>query len=227
MNELSAPAVSKGVQQGELRINEIFYSIQGEAQSAGWPTVFIRLTGCPLRCQYCDTAYAFHQGQRLSLDDIEQTLKKYSVRHVTISGGEPLAQPASLTLMTRLCDLGYEVSLETSGALDISRVDRRVIKVVDVKTPASLEVHKNRLENYAQLQPTDQLKFVICDRADFDWACQFIVKHALDTCCTIWFSPSYEQLDATELADWIIQAQLNVRLQLQLHKLLWGDKPGV
>ncbi|MDF1760001.1 MAG: 7-carboxy-7-deazaguanine synthase QueE [Coxiellaceae bacterium] len=210
-----------------LRITEIFYSLQGEADTVGWPTLFIRLTGCPLRCQYCDTEYAFHGGKRISLDDIvAQAQKHTTLKHITVSGGEPLAQPAVILLMKRLCDLGYAVSLETSGALDISKVDDRVSRVVDIKTPDSGEVSKNRWQNMGLLQPNDQLKFVLCSRADYDWAKQIIEEHQLLSCCPVLFSPSFEQIKARELADWIVVDQLPVRFQLQLHKILWNDEPG-
>ncbi|MDF1795173.1 MAG: 7-carboxy-7-deazaguanine synthase QueE [Coxiellaceae bacterium] len=210
-----------------LRITEIFYSLQGETDTIGWPTLFIRLTGCPLRCQYCDTEYAFHGGKRQTLDAIiEQAQTHKTLRHITVSGGEPLAQPAVISLMQRLCDLGYEVSLETSGALDISKVDDRVSRIVDIKTPESGEVAKNRWQNMDLLQANDQLKFVLCSRADYDWAKQIIEQHQLLSRCPVLFSPSFEQIKARELADWIVVDQLPVRFQLQLHKILWNDEPG-
>lgn len=214
-------------QKNALRVTEIFYSLQGESYAAGWPTVFVRLTGCPLRCQYCDTAYAFQGGQRLSFDEIIQTIQAYSVKHLTLTGGEPLAQPGSLLLLKQFCDLGYEVSLETSGALDVSGVDERVIKVLDVKTPASLEADKNRIQNFDYLQTKDQVKFVICHREDYEWAKTFVSQHQLTQRCTVWFSPSYQQLEPRWLADWMLEDQLPIRLQLQWHKLLWGEVPGV
>lgn len=209
-----------------LRINEIFHSLQGEADAVGYPTVFVRLTGCPLRCQYCDTEYAFHAGDWLSLNDIEAQVRGYEARHVCVTGGEPLSQPNCLKLLERLCDLGLEVSLETSGALDIAAVDARVSRVVDVKTPGSREDAHNRIANFELLGPKDQLKFVICSREDYDWSKAFLQEHALPQRCRILFSPSYNQVAATALAEWILADRLPVRFQLQLHKVLWGDTPG-
>lgn len=209
-----------------LRITEIFYSLQGETRTVGLPTVFVRLTGCPLRCTYCDTAYAFQGGQWLSLQTILSEVKKYRTHYVTVTGGEPLAQKACLLLLTQLCDEGYEVSIETSGALDVSLIDNRVIKVVDFKTPGSGELEKNFWENLAFLLPHDQIKFVICDRADYEWAKHILDQHQLPTICSVLFSPSYHDLPAGQLADWILQDQLPVRFQIQLHKFLWGDAPG-
>ena len=209
-----------------LRITEIFYSLQGEARSVGCPTVFIRLTGCPLRCGYCDTSYAFQGGEWYSLDDILQEVARYNTRHVTVTGGEPLAQKPCLNLLTRLCDAGYQVSLETSGALDVSAVDSHVIKVMDIKTPASGEVDKNLDSNLQYLSSQDQVKFVMSDRQDYDWAVAFLQQHQLADKCEVLFSPVHGQLDARQLADWILADQLPVRFQIQLHKLLWGDEPG-
>jgi 7-carboxy-7-deazaguanine synthase len=209
-----------------LRLTEIFHSLQGETRTVGLPTVFVRLTGCPLRCQYCDTAYAFHGGKKHELDDIVAEVAKYNAHYVTVTGGEPLAQKACLELLTRLCDEGYEVSLETSGALDVSGVDPRVIKVVDIKTPGSAEVEKNYWENMSQLLPHDQVKFVICDEADYEWAKQIMSQYQLIDRCEVLFSPSFEQVKAGDLADWILRDQLSVRLQIQLHKYLWGDVKG-
>ena len=209
-----------------LRISEIFLSLQGESTTAGLPTVFVRLTGCPLRCHYCDTAYAFRGGEYKDLNDVVTEVASHQVRHVTVTGGEPLAQPACLALLTRLCDAGYQVSLETGGALDISRVDSRVMKVVDLKTPGSGEVDKNLYRNLDHLSPRDQVKFVICDRADYEWACDMLDRYRLATRCEVLFSPSYGQQDATRLADWIVDDRLPVRFQVQLHKILWGDEPG-
>ena len=209
-----------------LRITEIFYSLQGEARSVGCPTVFIRLTGCPLRCGYCDTSYAFQGGEWYSFDDIFQEVARYNTRHVTVTGGEPLAQKPCLNLLTRLCDAGYQVSLETSGALDVSAVDSRVIKVMDIKTPASGEVDKNLDSNLQYLSSQDQVKFVMSDRQDYDWAVAFLQQHQLADKCEVLFSPVHGQLDARQLADWILADQLPVRFQIQLHKLLWGDEPG-
>jgi 7-carboxy-7-deazaguanine synthase len=209
-----------------LRLTEIFFSLQGETRTVGLPTVFIRLTGCPLRCGYCDTAYAFEGGTWYDLDTILAEVKKYNTRYVTVTGGEPLAQKSCLALLTALCDAGYEVSLETSGALDIVPVDTRVIKVVDIKTPGSGEVAKNRWENISSLLPTDQVKLVICDREDYDWAKGKIAEYHLIEHCEVLFSPSFHQLNPGKLADWILFDQLPVRLQIQLHKFLWGDVPG-
>jgi 7-carboxy-7-deazaguanine synthase len=213
--------------QTSLRISEIFYSLQGETRTVGLPTVFVRLTGCPLRCVYCDTAYAFQGGQRIALDDILNQVAIHAPRYVTVTGGEPLAQPECLPLLTALCDAGYEVSLETSGALSVASVDPRVVKVVDLKTPASGEVERNDFSNIDHLTKNDQVKFVICDRADYDWSVAQIKRLALyEKVDDILFSPSFEQLTATQLADWILADHLPVRLQLQLHKLLWQDARG-
>ncbi|MBW8312675.1 MAG: 7-carboxy-7-deazaguanine synthase QueE [Rhizobium sp.] len=209
-----------------LRLTEIFLSVQGESRTVGWPTVFVRLTGCPLRCQYCDTTYAFHGGDWWDIDAILAEVAKHGVRHVCVTGGEPLAQKRCLALLERLSDAGYEVSLETSGALDIAGVDPRVSRVMDLKTPGSKEAHRNRLENLPLLTAHDQLKFVICDRADYDWARDMLATHALDQRCEVLFSPSQGQLAPRELAEWIIADRLPVRFQLQLHKVLWGDQPG-
>ena len=210
-----------------LRITEIFCSLQGESRSTGWPTTFIRLTGCPLRCGYCDTAYAFKGGEWLSLEEILQRVDDIGVSHVTVTGGEPLAQKASPGLLAALCDRDYKVSLETSGALDISDVDPRVARVIDIKTPGSLEQDKNLWENLHDLKPSDQLKFVICDRDDYQWSKQLMEEHHLHQRCEVLFSPAYAQLQATQLADWIVEDRLPVRFQIQLHKVLWGEKQGV
>lgn len=209
-----------------LRLTEIFLSLQGEARSIGRPTVFVRLTGCPLRCGYCDTAYAFHGGAWWAIDAILAEVSRHGVRDVCVTGGEPLAQKRCTLLLKRLCDAGYRVCLETSGAIDITGVDARVSRVVDVKTPGSGEVARNRWENLTGLTPHDQIKFVLCDRADYDWACVVLREHALDARCEVLFSPSYGQLDARTLADWIVADRLPVRFQIQLHKLLWNDEPG-
>jgi 7-carboxy-7-deazaguanine synthase len=209
-----------------LRINEIFHSLQGEADAVGFPTVFVRLTGCPLRCSYCDTEYAFHHGDWRDFDSILDEIRGYGARHVCVTGGEPLAQPNCIDLLKRLCDAGFEVSLETSGALDVSAVDPRVSRVIDVKTPDSNEASRNRLENFSVLTPRDQLKFVIGSRGDYDWSKSFIAEHGLADRSRILFSPSYHQLSPTTLAEWILQDHLPVRFQLQLHKILWGDVPG-
>jgi 7-carboxy-7-deazaguanine synthase len=209
-----------------LRITEIFYSIQGESDTVGWPTVFIRLTGCPLRCQYCDTAYAFSGGQLMSMDMILETVSTYSPLYVTVTGGEPLAQPACIPLLARLCHAGYRVSLETSGALNVSAVDPRVMKVVDIKTPGSQEEAKNRWSNLAYLMPQDQLKFVICSRSDYEWSRDQVLERRLHARCMVLFSPSYLQVSLRECAEWILADRLPVRLQTQLHKSIWGDEPG-
>ncbi len=209
-----------------LRITEIFFSLQGETRTAGLPTVFVRLTGCPLRCSYCDTAYAFQGGHWHEIDDILRQVAEYGAHYVTVTGGEPLAQKACLELLTRLCDAGYEVSLETSGALSVSEVDQRVVKVIDLKTPASLEVTKNDYQNMHYLLPHDQIKFVICNREDYEWAKKMMEEYSLAAHCQVLFSPSHEQQPAGELADWILQDRLPVRLQIQLHKYLWGDAKG-
>lgn len=209
-----------------LRITEIFLSLQGEARDAGRPTVFVRLTGCPLRCQYCDTAYAFHGGQWQRIDDIVQQVLAHGVRHVCVTGGEPLAQKRCLLLLQRLCDAGLSVSLETSGAIDVAQVDPRVSRVLDIKTPDSGEADRNLWRNLDVLGAHDQIKFVICSRADYDWACTQLRERGLDRICDVLFSPSKQQLSATQLADWIVADRLPVRFQMQLHKLLWNDEPG-
>lgn len=211
-----------------LRITEIFHSLQGEANTVGLPTAFVRLTGCPLRCQYCDTEYAFHGGSQMEIQDIRAAVASRRVRHVTVTGGEPLAQPNVLMLMKSFCDDGYHVSLETSGAMDIKDVDDRVSVVLDLKTPGSKEVSRNLYSNIELLKPIDQVKFVVCDRDDYEWARFKVSEYDLvDRVTDVFFSASHEELDARELADWILADELPVRLQLQLHKLLWGDKPGV
>ena len=209
-----------------LRITEIFHSIQGESRPVGYPTAFVRLTGCPLRCAYCDTAYAFHGGQRFGIPEILSQVAAFGARHVCVTGGEPLAQPGCLDLLTALCDAGYGVSLETSGALDIAPVDQRVAVVLDLKTPASGETARNLWANLPLLKPADQIKFVICDRGDYDWACERLREHRLETRCEVLFSPAWEQQPARELAEWILADRLPVRFQVQLHKYLWGNVPG-
>jgi len=221
---VAAPATESS--QARLRITEIFLSLQGEARDAGWPTVFVRLTGCPLRCGYCDTAYAFHGGEWMEIDAIVDTVRDHGVRHVCVTGGEPLAQKRCIQLLSRLCDAGYAVSLETSGALDIAEVDPRVSRVVDIKTPGSGEVARNRWENLPLLTPHDQVKFVICSREDFDWACGIVREHALTAKCDVLFSPSHGQVAPRTLADWIVSGHVPVRFQMQLHKQLWGEEPG-
>ena len=222
---MSTPPVEAATGE-RLRITEIFLSLQGEARDAGWPTVFVRLTGCPLRCQYCDTAYAFHGGQWREIDDILAQVRDFGVRHVCVTGGEPLAQKRCVTLLRRLCDAGLVVSLETSGAIDVSGVDARVSRVVDIKTPDSAEVERNLWSNLDVLTARDQIKFVICSRTDYEWARALVRERALDRICEVWFSPSKTQVSATELADWIVADRLPVRFQMQLHKLLWNDEPG-
>jgi 7-carboxy-7-deazaguanine synthase len=209
-----------------LKLTEIFYSLQGEADTAGIPTVFVRLTGCPLRCQYCDTAYAFHGGQWWQLPAILERVRELGARYVCVTGGEPLAQPQCLALLHALAEAGYRVSLETSGAMAIEAVDPRVIRVVDVKTPGSREEHRNRYEQLALLRPEEQIKFVLCDRADYDWSCDKLASLQLAERCQVLFSPSHEQLPARQLADWILADRLPVRFQIQLHKYLWGNEPG-
>ena len=210
--------------RARLKISEIFFSIQGEALFSGWPTVFVRLTGCPLRCQYCDTAYAFTGGEWRTFAEIEREVRRFGTPHVCVTGGEPLAQPRCTALLTTLCDAGLQVSLETSGAIDISDVDPRVARVLDVKTPGSNEVERNRWQNLELLTPHDAVKIVICDRGDYEWARALLAERPVP--CPVFFSPSHEQLPAGALADWILEDQLPVRLQVQLHKVLWGDVKG-
>jgi 7-carboxy-7-deazaguanine synthase len=209
-----------------LKISEIFYSLQGEADTAGVPTVFVRLTGCPLRCQYCDTEYAFHGGEWWEVESIVQRVGELGGRYVCVTGGEPLAQKGCLTLLTQLCDAGCRVSLETSGAMSLEGVDERVVRVVDVKTPGSQEESRNRYEELARLGARDLVKFVICDRGDYEWSCAKFRELGLEGRCTVLFSPSHEQLPARQLADWIVEDRLPVRLQIQLHKYLWGNVAG-
>jgi 7-carboxy-7-deazaguanine synthase len=209
-----------------LKVTETFYSLQGESDSSGWPTFFIRLTGCPLRCGYCDTEYAFHGGSWRGIDPLVEEARASGALRVCVTGGEPLAQKNCLKLLTRLCDAGLSVSLETSGALDIAAVDRRVSRVVDIKTPGSGEAARNRYENLDALGGQDQLKFVICDRADYEWARKKLGSWRLPAGCQVLFSPSVPQLPPTQLADWILADRLQVRFQLQLHKVLWGAVPG-
>jgi len=218
---------NKTTTEPRLRVTEIFHSLQGESRPVGCPTVFVRLTGCPLRCEYCDTAYAFHGGIRLSPDEILQQVAEYGTRHVCVTGGEPLAQRQCPGLLVRLCDAGYDVLLETSGALPIEGIDSRVCIVLDLKTPASGEESKNLWENLAHLKADDQIKFVICDRADYDWACAHVTDHSPTEKCPVLFSPVWgDEEFARNVAEWILADRLEVRFQLQLHKILWGDSPG-
>jgi 7-carboxy-7-deazaguanine synthase len=209
-----------------LKVTEIFRSLQGEADTAGIPTVFVRLTGCPLRCQYCDTEYAFYGGDWWELDAVVKGVQELDTRYVCVTGGEPLAQKSCLELLRRLCDLGLRVSLETSGALPLDAVDARVVKVVDVKTPDSGEEDRNRYGELGRLQPHDLIKFVICGRTDYEWSRAKVQELGLAARNGVLFSPSHEQLPARELADWILEDRLPVRLQIQLHKYLWGNVPG-
>jgi 7-carboxy-7-deazaguanine synthase len=209
-----------------LKLTEIFHSLQGEADSVGIPTIFVRLTGCPLRCQYCDTAYAFHGGEWWELPAILERVKQLGARYVCVTGGEPLAQKSCLELLSALADEGYRVSLETSGAMSIEAVDPRVTRVVDVKTPGSREEHRNRYDQLSWLRAEEQIKFVLCDRADYEWARDKLNTLQLAQRCQVLFSPSHEQLPARQLADWVLQDHLPVRFQIQLHKYLWGNEPG-
>jgi 7-carboxy-7-deazaguanine synthase len=210
----------------QCRITEIFYSLQGESRTVGLPTVFVRLTGCPLRCGYCDTEYAFYGGEKMDIADIVKQVASYNPRYVCVTGGEPLAQPNCIPLLSAICDLGVEVSLETSGAMDVSKVDPRVVKVMDLKTPGSGEESKNRYSNIELLRQQDQLKFVICNRQDYDWARTKLDEYQLDGRCEVLFSPIHGELKPADLADWIVEDNLPVRMQLQLHKYLWGDEKG-
>ncbi len=211
----------------QLKVFEIFYSLQGESSRVGLPTIFIRLSGCPMRCHYCDTAYAFQGGSMMGMDDIMSSIKKYDTRYVTVTGGEPLAQKEVLNLLKTLADSDYEVSLETGGGLSIKEVDPRVKIILDIKTPESGEEKKNHWENLEVINSKDEIKFVLCSREDYDWAKQILDQYQLTEKCEILFSPVYQKLNATDLANWILKDQLHVRMQIQLHKLLWGEKPGV
>ena len=228
MSAIDAPPETRipESREGLLKITEIFYSLQGEARDAGRPTVFIRLTGCPLRCVYCDSEYAFYGGKWIKIDQIMEQVASYRTSYVCVTGGEPLAQKRCKQLLSRLCEAGYKVSLETSGAMDVSGVDERVSRVLDIKTPDSGEAARNLWANLDALTPHDQIKFVLCSREDYEWAVAEIRKRGLVNGLDILFSPAWGQVNPTDLAEWVIQDQLNVRVQLQLHKLLWGDTPG-
>ena len=210
-----------------LKIHEIFHSIQGESSRIGLPTTFVRLTGCPMRCVYCDTAYAFSGGSNMSLTDIMLKVAELGAPYVTVTGGEPLAQKECHGLLTALCDAGYSVSLETGGAMDILAVDPRVSVILDIKTPGSGELEKNLWSNLALLKASDEVKFVLCDRSDYDWAKQQLAQHKLNETCPVIFSPVYSQVNPSDLAAWVLADKLPVRMQVQLHKILWGEKPGV
>lgn len=216
----------QALETATLRISEIFLSLQGETSRVGLPTVFVRLTGCPLRCGYCDTAYAFSGGETKSIAEIMQQVSGYRTHYVTVTGGEPLAQKNCQILLTALCDAGYSVSLETSGALDLAHVDKRVSKIMDIKTPGSGEAGKNNWDNLAYLTSQDEIKFVLCDEADYGWAAELIQSKQLADICPILLSPVHGEVNPTQLADWILRDRLPVRMQLQLHKLLWGEQPG-
>ena len=218
--------MQNAITKDRLRITEIFYSLQGEARNVGIPTVFVRLTGCPLRCQYCDTEYAFTGGEWMDFSAITEEIRKYQTNYVTVTGGEPLAQPNCIALLQQLCDAKYDVSLETSGAISLDQVDVRVKKIMDIKTPASGECERNHWQNLSLLDHQDQLKFVICNEEDYLWSREQVVQRELDKICEVLFSPSYEQIDSSQLAAWILRDQLPVRFQLQLHKILWGSQAG-
>jgi 7-carboxy-7-deazaguanine synthase len=224
--EAPSTSIADTTRVARIKLTEIFLSLQGEADTIGWPTVFVRLTGCPLRCSYCDTQYAFYGGEWCSVPDVVARVQAFGVRHVCVTGGEPLAQKGVHELMRQLCDLGLQVSLETSGALDIASVDPRVTRVLDIKTPGSGEAGRNRLDNVDALRSNEQIKFVLCDRADYEWARALVRERQLDRKAMVLFSPSFGQVAAGELAEWILADRLPVRFQLQLHKVLWGDTPG-
>lgn len=211
----------------KLKIHEIFYSLQGESSRVGLPTVFVRLTGCPMRCVYCDTAYAFSGGSNIEIADILTKVAKFGTPYVTVTGGEPLAQKDCHVLLKDLCDAGYSVSLETGGAIDISHVDARVSVILDVKTPGSGEVENNVWANLAHLKPQDEVKIVLCSREDYEWARGLLSALKLNEKCPVLFSPVYNQVNPTDLANWVLADKLPVRVQVQLHKILWGEKPGV
>ncbi len=213
--------------QMKLKIHEIFYSLQGESTRVGLPTVFVRLTGCPMRCVYCDTAYAFSGGSNMEIADILAKVAEFGTPYVTVTGGEPLAQKDCHVLLRELCDAGYSVSLETGGAMDISAVDQRVSVILDIKTPESGELKNNLWSNLDYLKKSDEVKFVLCSRADYEWAKETMASYHLADKCSVLFSPVYGQVSPTELAEWVLADKLPVRMQLQLHKILWGEKPGV
>ncbi len=223
----ATPSTFVRSRENEIRINEIFFSLQGESSRVGLPTVFVRLTGCPLRCGYCDTAYAFHEGKTRTIDDVLTEVAGHAARYVCVTGGEPLAQKSCLTLLTRLCDAGYSVSLETSGAVEVTPVDARVSRIVDIKTPGSGEVAKNRWENLAQLNARDEIKFVITSEADYAWARDLLRDKKLGEICPVLFSPAFGDIGYAALAGWVLQDRLPVRMQVQLHKIIWGEARGV
>jgi 7-carboxy-7-deazaguanine synthase len=211
----------------QLKIFEIFYSLQGESSRVGLPTIFIRLSGCPMRCHYCDTAYAFQGGSIMTIDEIMNSIKKYDTRYVTVTGGEPLAQKEVLGLLKVLADQNYEVSLETGGGLSIKDIDPRIKIILDIKTPESGEEKKNHWDNLNLIHSKDEIKFVLCSREDYDWAKKILNQYNLAEKCAVLFSPVYQKLNTTDLGNWILEDHLPVRMQIQLHKLLWGEKPGV
>jgi 7-carboxy-7-deazaguanine synthase len=226
MSEVEKTSRVPKAREGMLKITEIFHSLQGEALHAGLPTVFVRLTGCPLRCTYCDSEYAFYGGEWMHFDDILTEIRRFKTPYVCVTGGEPLAQRRCSDLLARLCDEGFDVSLETSGAIAISKADRRVSRVMDLKTPDSGEEEKNLWSNLAELTPKDQVKFVICSRGDYEWARERILEHKLESYCEVLFSPAWGLVEAKILAEWVLEDRLPVRFQMQLHKVLWGDVPG-
>ena len=221
------PSAFVRTRDNEIRINEIFFSLQGESSRVGLPTVFVRLTGCPLRCGYCDTAYAFHEGKTRTIDDVMTEVAAHGTHYVCVTGGEPLAQKRCLTLLTRLCDAGYSVSLETSGAVDVSGVDERVSRIVDIKTPGSREVDRNRWENLGLLNERDEIKFVLTSEADYEWAKTVIAERHLYELCPLLLSPAFDEIPYSALAGWVLRDKLKVRMQVQLHKVIWGEKRGV
>jgi 7-carboxy-7-deazaguanine synthase len=227
MDAFQKPSEFVRTRDNEIRINEVFFSLQGESSRVGLPTVFVRLTGCPLRCGYCDTAYAFHEGKTRQIDDVLAEVASYGARHVCVTGGEPLAQKTCLTLMRQLCDAGYSVSLETSGALDVGAVDPRVSRILDIKTPGSGEAARNLWSNLDLLNDRDEIKFVITSAADYDWARHELVQRRLHERCPVLFSPAFGDLDYADLASWVLRDRLPVRMQVQLHKIIWGERRGV